>query len=54
MTGLGDRMADKENGASYWDSRMVAATEKAGCARIISEDLNSGQSHNGIVVVDPF
>ena len=54
MTGLADRMADKEYGISYWDSLIVAATEKAGCTRIVSEDLKSGQSYHGIAVVDPF
>ncbi|MDE2667984.1 MAG: PIN domain-containing protein [Acidobacteriota bacterium] len=44
----------KEYGISYWDSLIVAAAEKAGCTRIISEDLNSGQSYHGITVVDPF
>ena len=44
----------KEYGISYWDSLIVAAAEKAGCTRIISEDLNSGQSYHGIAVVDPF
>ena len=44
----------KEYGISYWDSLIVAAAEKAGCAQIISEDLNSGQSYHGITVVDPF
>ena len=44
----------KEYGISYWDSLIVAAAERAGCTRIISEDLNSGQSYHGIAVVDPF
>lgn len=44
----------KEYGISYWDSLIVAAAERAGCTRIISEDLNSGQSYHGITVVDPF
>ena len=39
---------------SYWDALIVAAAEKAGCTRIISEDLNPGQSYHGIAVVDPF
>ena len=54
MTGLGDTMADKEYGISFWDLLIVAAAEKAGCTRIVSEDLNSGQSYHGIAVVDPF
>ena len=44
----------KEYGISYWDSLIVAAAERAGCVRIVSEDLNSGQSYHGIAVVDPF
>ena len=44
----------KEYGISYWDSLIVAAAERAGCTRIVSEDLNSGQFYCGIAVVDPF
>ena len=39
---------------SYWDALIVAAAERAGCGRIISEDLNPGQSYHGVVVVNPF
>ena len=39
---------------SYWDSLIIAAAERAGCTRILSEDLNQGQSYNGILVVNPF
>ena len=39
---------------SYWDALIVAAAEKAGCARIISEDFNPGQSYNGVVAFNPF
>lgn len=39
---------------SYWDALIIAAAERAGCARIISEDLNAGQSYHGVVVVNPF
>ena len=39
---------------SYWDALIVAAAGRAGCARILSEDLNAGQSYNGIPVVNPF
>ena len=44
----------KQYRVSYWDSLIIAAAEKAGCTRIISEDLNPGQSYHGIVVVNPF
>ena len=39
---------------SYWDALIIAAAERAGCARIISEDLNPGQLYHGIIVVSPF
>ena len=39
---------------SYWDSLIVAAAERARCSRILSEDLNPGQSYDGVVVVNPF
>ena len=39
---------------SYWDALIIAAAEQAGCGRIISEDLNAGQSYHGVVVVNPF
>ena len=41
-------------GVTYWDSLIVAAAERAGCTRIVSEDLNPGQTYHGIVVVNPF
>ena len=39
---------------SYWDAQIIAAAERADCARIISEDLNAGQKYHGMEVVNPF
>ena len=39
---------------SYWDALIISAAERAGCTRIITEDLNAGQEYNGVVVVHPF
>ena len=36
---------------SFWDSLIVAAAEKAKCECIISEDLNSGQTYRGAMVI---
>jgi predicted nucleic acid-binding protein len=44
----------RQYGTTYWDSLILAAAERAGCARVISEDLNPGQSYHGIAVVNPF
>jgi predicted nucleic acid-binding protein len=41
-------------GLSYWDSLVIAAAQRAGCARVISEDMNAGQSYEGVVVQNPF
>lgn len=39
---------------SYFDSCIVAAAKQLGCATIYSEDLNPGQTYDGILVINPF
>lgn len=39
---------------SYWDSLIVAAAERAGCERIMTEDLNTDQLYHGITATNPF
>jgi predicted nucleic acid-binding protein len=39
---------------SWRDSRIVAAAESSGCARIPSEDLAHGTTYFGIEVENPF
>jgi predicted nucleic acid-binding protein len=41
-------------GIHFYDGMIVAAAEKAGCKRIWSEDLNSGQEYFGVAVKNPF
>ena len=41
-------------GVHFFDGMIVAAAERGGCARIWSEDLNSGQKYFGVTVVNPF
>lgn len=41
-------------GISLQDAMIVAAAEKAGCAELLSEDLNDGQSYAGVRVRNPF
>lgn len=38
----------------FWDALIVAAALKSGAERILSEDLNAGQSIAGILVENPF
>lgn len=41
-------------GFSFYDSLIVAAAQEAGCARILTEDLQDGQRIGGVSIVDPF
>jgi predicted nucleic acid-binding protein len=41
-------------GIHFYDGMIVASAEKAGCKRIWSEDLNSGQEYFGVTVENPF
>ena len=38
----------------FWDALIVAAAVKCGAVRILSEDLNAGQSIAGIRIENPF
>jgi predicted nucleic acid-binding protein len=38
---------------SFWDALILAAAERAGCARVLSEDLASGQTYGGVAVENP-
>jgi predicted nucleic acid-binding protein len=38
---------------SYWDAAIVEAALAAGCAVLLSEDLQHGMDFAGVKVVDP-
>jgi predicted nucleic acid-binding protein len=42
------------NQISFWDSLILAAAASAGCATVISEDLNARQSILGVKILNPF
>ncbi len=44
----------RKHGYSFWDSLIVTAAGKAGCALLLSEDLASGHSIGGITIRNPF
>ena len=46
--------AHGQYGIHFYDGMIVAAAERAGCERILSEDLNAGQRYFGIQVENPF
>lgn len=39
---------------SLWGAQIVAAASRAGCGRLLTEDLNAGQVIDGVTIVDPF
>ena len=41
-------------GISYWDAAILAAARILGCDAVYSEDLNDGQSYDGVLVINPF
>jgi predicted nucleic acid-binding protein len=38
----------------FWDALIVACARKAGADRILSEDLNAGQTIGGVRIENPF
>ena len=45
---------EDEAGIGFWDALIVAAARKAGAERILSEDLNAGQTISGVRIENPF
>jgi len=38
----------------FWDALIVAVAARSGATRIVSEDLNAGQSIAGVTIQNPF
>jgi len=45
---------EDEAGIGFWDALIVAAALRSGATRILSEDLNPGQTIAGIQIENPF
>jgi predicted nucleic acid-binding protein len=39
---------------SYWDALILAAAASAGCERVLTEDLQDGQTIAGVRIENPF
>lgn len=39
---------------SYWDAAILAAAKELGAAVVFSEDLNHGQTYEGVTGTNPF
>jgi predicted nucleic acid-binding protein len=45
---------EDESQIGFWDALIVAAAIKSGATRLLSEDLNAGQTVSGVRVENPF
>lgn len=41
-------------GIAFWDAMIVRSASVLGCAVLYTEDLNPGQSYDGVLVANPF
>ena len=39
---------------SFWDAMILQSAARRGCQVVWSEDLNAGQTYQGVRVVNPF
>ena len=44
----------RRHGISHWDAAILAAALELGCSTLYTEDLNHGQTYDGVRVVNPF
>ncbi len=45
---------EEKNRISFWDALVIVAAYEAKCEKILTEDLNSGQVIEGVLVENPF
>jgi predicted nucleic acid-binding protein len=39
---------------SFWDAMILWSAKQIGCSDLLSEDLNPGQTYDGVRVINPF
>lgn len=39
---------------TLWDAMIIEAARRGGCDRVLTEDLNDGQTIHGILIENPF
>jgi len=45
---------EDESRIGFWDALILASAAKSGADRILSEDLNAGQTISGVLIQNPF
>jgi len=43
-----------QNNISFWDALIVAAAASANCERVLTEDMNDGQTISGVRISNPY
>lgn len=44
----------ERNKISFWDALIIVAAQEANAEKILTEDLNTGQIIEGVLIVNPF
>jgi predicted nucleic acid-binding protein len=44
----------RRNLISFWDALIIESAVKLKCDVVFSEDLNPGQTYEGVKIVNPF
>lgn len=39
---------------SFWDAQIIEAAARAGCERVLTEDLANGQTFDNVTIENPF
>ncbi len=45
---------EDESRLGFWDALVIASAAKGGAVRLLSEDMNSGQTVLGVLIENPF
>ena len=43
-----------QNNISFWDALIVAAAASANCGKVLTEDMNDGQTISGVKISNPY
>ena len=46
--------AVRDHGLAFWDAMLWATAREAGCAIIVSEDMQHGRKLGGVTIFNPF
>jgi predicted nucleic acid-binding protein len=44
----------RDHSFSYWDALLLSTSRRAGCAYMLSKDMQDGRNIAGLTIIDPF